>query len=670
MWTPITLSIYNFRSFKEQIFNFELGAYLVQGLNKTNPSQKSNGSGKSAFSEAIRYVLDLPTKAERQTDLIRWGTKECEVLFTLKNTNKDTLTICRKTPLKGSSTLKIELNGKDQKDRFSTVPEGNKLIIELIGISKEDLVNHYIISSENYTSILKSTTGTSDTKVKNLIGRFSNFNIIDGVEDIVKGDIEIINSKLTTYNSEKDRLLGKLEFLEEELEKEKNIDLNLVKQGIIDEFNSAISSHKEKIESENSNILVKRTQIANIKNENNEHLKSLKVVQKNLDSVKEVGYGKEIKEVESSKSKFLKSKGTINESMNHLNENLRNFMNFKSEVELSVSGAIQCPKCLHEFVKGEEIDVNEARKTIPEIEKEIKGINDSLNDYAERLSGIDNSIYNLNSKLDNFQSKIDSLRREKSGYQLTISNINNSIAINNSKIVNLEENIKLNQKNIEKYEDLIKEARKGIEESKNKSYSNNEKEIQSKIDEVNSEISGKDKVIEEIKDELFKTEQWVYRFAKFRSHLANESLEIIQGYANMYLQQMGSDLSLQLEGYKELKNGQLREKITSKVLRDGEVEGSGSLKNYSLGEFSRIDVCTSILSFQELINNSSPTGGLNLLFVDEVYNGLDSLGLELLVKELDKLNKPSYIVSHTTHESVPDNVITIEKINKISKFVS
>lgn len=664
MWNPKYLRIQNFRSFEDQEFDFKQGAYLIQGINKTDAGQEKNGAGKSAFRESINYALGLPVYVDRVIDLIRNGQGSCKVIFILENKGTE-FYIERESLLKGDPNLVIKLNSEDQKDKFSTIPEGNKLIIELLGISKEDLLNHYIISSEKYTSIFSS----SDSKVKELIGRFSNFNKIDGVEDIVKGDVGELNQELLKLQSEKDRLSGKLEILNEQLESEKLIKSDDIRDKMIEEFQEAISMHESKIYEENKLISVNKDKIVELKETLKEELENKESIQVKLDSFEGVNFDKDIEETNKIKESCVVKKEGVNKLMQELNKSLRGFTNFKTEVELSISGAIKCPKCLHEFVVGEEIDVEEAKKTLPGIKEEIDTINDKLNNYAQDISVIDSDIFGLNKKLDNFEASIDKARREKSGYKIALDKFDESIRRINSFISGCNQNIEDCNKKIERYKDLIEEEKQAIEETKTKTFENREKEINKQIEEVNILVNEKDESIELLKNNIFDKEQWVHRFKKFRTYLANESLEIIQGYSNMYLEKMGSDLNLQLEGYKQNADGSIREKITPIVLRNGERQGSGSFKKYSKGERTRIDVCTSILALQNLINNSCLSGGLNLLIIDEVLEGVDSLGLESLVKELDKLQKFCYVISHTTHQSVPENVLTIEKVNGISKIL-
>ena len=67
-----------------------------------------------------------------------------------------------------------------------------------------------------------------------------------------------------------------------------------------------------------------------------------------------------------------------------------------------------------------------------------------------------------------------------------------------------------------------------------------------------------------------------------------------------------------------------------------------------------------------MINDAHPYGGLDFLSVDEVFEGVDSLGLKSLVKAAKQLEVSVMIITHVTDEEINDDILLIEKINGIS----
>ena len=126
---------------------------------------------------------------------------------------------------------------------------------------------------------------------------------------------------------------------------------------------------------------------------------------------------------------------------------------------------------------------------------------------------------------------------------------------------------------------------------------------------------------------------------------------------------MGSDLTVKLEGYKVLANGTVKEEITSKIIRNIE----RTFSSFSGGEQGRL-LFAAILANRHMINSTHPYGGLDFLSVDEVFEGVDSIGLKNLVESAKKLQVAVMIITHVTDEEVSDDVLLIEKINGESQI--
>ena len=201
---------------------------------------------------------------------------------------------------------------------------------------------------------------------------------------------------------------------------------------------------------------------------------------------------------------------------------------------------------------------------------------------------------------------------------------------------------------------------------------NSLKEVDNKfeIESINSSISilQKEKIdlekeLKEVEDKLYKINQWRNNFKEFKMFVANKSLETMEFHCNRYLSGMGSDLKAKFDGYKVLANGTIKDEITALVIRDVE----RTFSSFSGGEQGRL-LFSSILANRHMINNTHPYGGLHFLSIDEVFEGVDGLGLQSLVEEATKLQTCIMIITHVTDESVSGNVLKIVKRNGISKI--
>ena len=127
---------------------------------------------------------------------------------------------------------------------------------------------------------------------------------------------------------------------------------------------------------------------------------------------------------------------------------------------------------------------------------------------------------------------------------------------------------------------------------------------------------------------------------------------------------MKSELRLKLEGFKQKADGTLKEEISPKIIDNGEEITFGSLSG---GERVRVDFAT-ILSLQDIINQTHPYGGLDCLWTDEIGEGIDPLGLKLLMCSMPK-DRTVLVTTHVSIKDLYDGVLVVENINGISSIV-
>src|SRR5690606_19898343 len=146
------------------------------------------------------------------------------------------------------------------------------------------------------------------------------------------------------------------------------------------------------------------------------------------------------------------------------------------------------------------------------------------------------------------------------------------------------------------------------------------------------------------------------RFKAFKSYLVIQSLKHIQNLMNSFLSEMNTDLSVEIEGFKQ-KGKKISEKITETILRSGTPIGSYS--KFSGGERGRIDI-GSILANQTLINNKAENG-LDLILIDEVLESVDEEGVKNIIQSMENIDKTMLLITQNEINTLPDQVITFEK---------
>ena len=95
--------------------------------------------------------------------------------------------------------------------------DGKKQILDWLGISKEDLFNYYIINSTRF----KSFFGSSNREKVDLINRFSDSSIIDGLEKIDNSKLE---EEKENVEISINKIKGGVDTIKEQIEDAKNFD--------------------------------------------------------------------------------------------------------------------------------------------------------------------------------------------------------------------------------------------------------------------------------------------------------------------------------------------------------------------------------------------------------------------------------------------------------------
>lgn len=367
-------------------------------------------------------------------------------------------------------------------------------------------------------------------------------------------------------------------------------------------------------------------------------------------------------------------------------------------------GAIVCPKCKHEFFLGQDIEVGAIRaklnattrvlnstneqiqsitgdlqkyrdeqsgfeKEKKDVEKEIGIRNDKLSelskelrdastnveDAIDKIRSSERSIKRLRDDIEAEQGRINGLMKQMFSEALDI--IDNTITRGERYVKTLEEGIVATNASIESFEKTMSEVENSSQSDLISSLSNSKAGYEKALEEANKRLETAQREY----DKFVVQENY---FVDFRSYLANKKVEAIAGITNHFLELIGSDLRVEMLGYKKLKSGKVRDKITVNLLRNG--VDCGSYAKFSGGERARVNLA-SILGLQKLTNNSAPKGkGLDLLVLDEILEASDTTGIESSCKALNKLRATSLLVTQNPISDNDGNTIVVVKENGYS----
>ena len=702
----------NFLTYEELEYSFQDKALLVQGVNLTDKNQKSNGSGKSAIQTGIEFALTASnSRGVNDKELVTYGFDKSKVKLIIEcDSRKETLSIEWTIKTKGSNLLSLKINENELS--FSNVNDGKKQILDWLGISKEDLFNYFIINSTRF----KSFFGSSNREKVDLINRFSDSSIIDGLEKIDNSKLEEQKENIEISIN---KIKGGVDAIKEQIEEAKNFDftkeLEDTKMDImgeisennffIDELKKEIKKldlDKKDIDDEIDEFKVEIKRLEDSKSDLDVSIKKQEAIVANSkkayddkvvenDSIVVQDFSKDIFDLDSKIELFDGYRDELYEQLKKVDLDITKVNKFLSGVDVKLGGSITCPSCSHVFIMDGDREVLLDKKSkgdelLIKFEKSKKEIEDDITKRSNELSDCKtkkNSIVVEEGKENRLSREREAILR---GLRDTLTKDEDTLSQLKRKPLKIDKSIaetnesigeaKLERKDIKKEQDFIKNTKIEDLKSKNKALekemselkvSNNVetiKKLKDSIKDREKKLLILDKDLIEVNDKIYNRNKWANNFKQFRLHLANKSLETMQYRTNEFLKELGNDILVRLDGYKVKANGTIKEEISATIIRDGE----RTFSSLSGGEQVRV-LFSSILANRYLINATHPHGGLDFLSVDEVFDKIDSLGMKYLIRSAKKLETCIMVISHVSDEDLAgEDILTIVKENGVSKI--
>lgn len=347
-------------------------------------------------------------------------------------------------------------------------------------------------------------------------------------------------------------------------------------------------------------------------------------------------------------------------------------------------GTITCPKCSHQFLLSSDgkslSDVQQEKKDadarILELDHNIESINKQYDTLDASAGDKDNQIQDIKQKMKERNNALEEMYLELRKTKRSIDTLTDSRNKALSKL-NVDESVLANttvkidgicqamvaeyigiiegnvakgngyvsgcQQNISFHEGQIKQYQDAREELEKAEYTDFKASLEAGILQYEKLKAEADKNTDEIQKRYDQLNGQLTNFNMFKSYLANKKLDALSYIVNDFLEQIGSDIRLRLEGYKVLRTGRLKENISIQVLRDG--VDIGSYYKRSGGERARLNLA-SILALQKLTNSNCEEGkGLDIIICDEVLDKSDEVGIMSYCEALNKLHQTSLIIT-------------------------
>jgi DNA repair exonuclease SbcCD ATPase subunit len=625
MYRPISITAKNLFSYKQINYDFLLGkTVFIYGINESDEGADSNGAGKSTLMEAITLAITGDTyRGVDKEEFINNEENDCYVILELQNVHLNKYLKIRRDFFRGSKSSKVSIyedksNAEEHNKEVTSVNEANKRIFNLLGITKDDFLNYFVIGQGNSHSFFSASDG--DKKV--IISRFTNLEILDSLLNHISAEKKRIQIEYSEISNQIAKLEGKL-------------------QEVIENYEDEEKNWKERIKNEIRDLLLEKKEIKEeLEKEQSEKIKYEDLLKKQIKKME--GSEAVIFKVNDLKTKLSETEKKERQKIGSINTIKSNI----SELKRALQHKITCENCGHEFLLEGELEEN---LSVEEIGIRIQQNQEVLEAANEELKLLKSNLSSIQVEISNLKNSLESASLEKAKlttYQVQIENAGKNCTKIETRLTNLDS--KINSKKL-----ALKEENQRLLELREK--------LESGMVNLETKRAEMDKLNSDLENYSF----WDYHFGKkgFSTYLANQAIKNIEGVTNSFLKKFHTNLSVSISGFTKLKSGELREKIDVFILKNGRY--SGKYGKFSGGEKGRINLA-GILGLQKLINLSTNGRGLDLLGLDEMFEGLDSTGQIEISRILDKTGVTTLVISHMNKPLGTDNELFALKRNDIS----
>ena len=620
MWSPVRVEMVNLFSHPHSKYEFNTGACtVIFGRNLSDRSLENNGAGKTTLFEAVCIALtgDSLRKIDKEV-FINNEANHCDIMLELYNAVlRQSLRIERHF-YRGSKSSRVELYENDALNtQMTSVAECNKRVLELLGISREDLLRYYIISQDNHYTFFNA----SDSEKKEIMNRITSADMILPVIE----EIDCRSGELQSTRAEVQRDVDKLSERKETLEEqaEELVSDNSDEGAACTELEEKAKSYEEQAEEARK-----------------------KWLQLTKDYAVAVKRAEELKCDESAVQEASKKVSAKRKEIEEVEEDIAECARIKREIELFFAGEVTCPSCGEKFVPGgSKLSHDEAVKLKAETEANEARLNSLVEKKKRNLEILKANKRNLEDKMDAFQKAERAVRGAKL-------------------------NMQAQKDAIGSYESRARKAHADAKAMReDAAWKKQLDDLKNKIAETEKRLDERMRDLRPIDDEISLLKFWKYNMGRggFQTYLANKSVKVIEGITNSYLERFGVDIRVSISGFKVLKSGEVREKIDVFVSNDG-IDWS-SFMGKSGGERGRVTLA-GVLGIQRLINLSTDGRGLDLLLIDEAFNGMDSRGQENIIKVFEKMGTTIIVITQDVSESFNnENTLVVVKEGGESRYL-
>lgn len=607
----LEVTMRNFRVYeKEQKVELDKqGLVAVQGVNKDSNGFRSNGAGKSSFLEAIIYCLYGKLSDGKTGDSVINNKVGNNMKVTFTFSIKDNVYRIERYRKDKDFKNKTLLFLNDKEITKSSVKLTNEAIEEITHLKLETLLNSIMFGLGNKVKFTEAT----DKDKKEILEGIANISIYKQAYDVAKEELEevkekinnltnqsqVIQTRLDGYNSQKALYLSQKDQYDKYLSQ---LDNNvLTTKNDFEAFMSENSLHSiEELEDNYYSIeedkKVIQAKLANMSNNSQAQQKYASIQQ-------QVQYDEQ-------------QSSTLTSDIQDKKEKILKLYNSDNPV---------CEYC------GSELDVEHKKK-------EIIRLGDIIKDDTSKLTALTTSITASKKDMKELEPVILQEQKDKKSYNQNLKLLNDYNTKQNA-LVSMSNTAKALKKDIE--------SAKAEKANPQQFTLTSDKQLDTDIANAKNDLKNMQELLEKHKQEQKDLEdvEAVYSNKGVISHVLDLVMPYINEQANYYLSELtDNSIHIDIDTQSEAKNGNVSEKLNIKV---DNLNGGNEYSLNSTGEKKRIDLAIS-LALQDYVMTNTSTK-TNLIAYDEVFDGLDDIGIQRimhLLKERIKDIPTVFVISH------------------------
>lgn len=617
----------------------EKGLVLLQGENRDDTSQDSNGAGKSTIADALSWCLyGITARGESGDDVLNRSYKAGCVVETILKDGDNLWRVQRHRKHKANknrlllSTRKVDSEMIEWEDRTSGTDKATQEILtKIIGCSKEVFCAAIYAGQENLVDLPSMT----DKALKVIVEEAAGIDRLQLGYKIATGNVSRAKTKLATAMTDVDAKRNSLAIIEDNLDStQKASDAWNAER---DEDMKAALIKKESLEGESSKV------------EEKDYSEEIAAIDAKIGK-----FNAAIDAAARAERESAVAENNLSNAMIQIKRDKVTLAELKEGIELAESHlasakdtleVMACDEC------GQEIVDDEARaKHIAAHEKKVSAARKKHMHAESELKSSAMKARELKSTLVSAQSKLTDVSKYKNAVT-KLTDAKMRLVSESSVSANLKDKIK-EQLN------LFKKLRDAT---------NPHAKILAKLTEQKEAL---DKELAELVDSLVEKYEYdllvaegaakVFSPSGVRAHLLDQVTPYLNDRTSHYLSILSDgNITAVWTTLTADSKGTLKEKFSIEV---ESTTGGKSFRSLSGGEKRKVRLAT-YLALQDLVS-SRASKPINLLIADEIDQAIDKSGLERLMTVLIEKAKErgtAIVISHTDLKSWIANSVTIVK---------